>query len=49
MVGFKSAVGTSISINSYCWYIPFFVLKDNVFLKQFLDALAWVIDKIKSL
>ncbi|WP_257236361.1 hypothetical protein [Nostoc sp. 'Peltigera malacea cyanobiont' DB3992] len=44
---FKSVVGTSISINPYCWYIPFSALNDEIVLKQFLEVLGWAISEIK--
>lgn len=45
---FKSSVGTSVSVNPYCWYIPFSALKDEIVFRQFLSALAWAIHEIQS-
>lgn len=44
---FKSVVGTSISINPYCWYIPFSPLNDEMVLREFLEVLVWAIREIK--
>ncbi|MEH2321383.1 hypothetical protein [Nostoc sp.] len=44
---FKSVVGTSISINPYCWYIPFSALNDEIVLREFLEVLVWAIREIK--
>ncbi|MEH2415591.1 hypothetical protein [Nostoc sp.] len=44
---FKSVIGTSISINPYCWYIPFSALNDEIVLRQFLEVLVWAIREIK--
>lgn len=44
---FQSVVETSISINPYCWYIPFSALNDEIILKQFLEVLGWAISEIK--
>ncbi|MFN6461492.1 MAG: hypothetical protein RMZ41_006540 [Nostoc sp. DedVER02] len=44
---FQSVVGTAISINPYCWYIPFSALNDEMVLRQFLEVLVWAIREIK--
>ncbi|MEH2004168.1 hypothetical protein [Nostoc sp.] len=44
---FKSVIGTSISINPYCWYIPFSALNDEIVLRQFLEVLVWAIREIQ--
>jgi len=46
---FKSAVGTSISVNPYCWYIPFSVLKDEIVFRRLLEVLSWAINEIQAL
>ncbi|BAZ51478.1 hypothetical protein NIES4103_41270 [Nostoc sp. NIES-4103] len=45
---FKSAVGSSISLNPYCWYIPFSALNDEIALRHFLEVMGWAIQEIKS-
>ncbi|MEH2121337.1 hypothetical protein [Nostoc sp.] len=45
---FKSSVETSTSVNLYCWYIPFFALKDKIVFRRFLEALDWAIHVIQS-
>jgi hypothetical protein len=45
---FQSAVGTSIVVNLYCWYIPFSALNDEIVLKDLLQVLEWAINEIQS-